>query len=85
MAWIKSWGAGRGAGGIDEELGGGRRCWWCGLRAGGRKKYWWHGCKTGVGGGPLVLVAWITNWGARGGAGGMDQELGGRKRCCGSE
>ena len=30
MLWMKSLGAGVGAGGVDEELGGERRCWWHG-------------------------------------------------------
>ena len=28
-----------------------------------------------------VLVAWMKSWGAGGGAGGMDEELGGSRRC----
>ena len=28
-----------------------------------------------------VLVAWMKSWGTGGGAGGMDEELGGRRRC----
>ena len=27
VAWMKTWEAGRGAVGMDEELGDGRRCW----------------------------------------------------------
>ena len=30
VAWMKSFGVGGGDGGMDEELQGGRRCWWHG-------------------------------------------------------
>ena len=48
VVWMNSLGAGGGAGDMDEELGGGRRCWWHGL-IGGR-------CEE-------VLVAWVKRWG----------------------
>ena len=43
MAWMKSWGAGGGAGGMDEELGAGGGAGGMDEELGGRRRRWWHG------------------------------------------
>ena len=82
MVWMKSWGAGGGAGGMDEKLGGGRRCCWHELRG-------WRWEEVLVAwvkrwGREEVLVALMKSWGAVRGAAGSDEELGGGRKCGGS-
>ena len=43
MAWMKSWGAGGGAGGMDEELGAGGAAGGMGEELRGRRRCWWYG------------------------------------------
>ena len=51
---MKSWGAGKGTGGMNEELGGRMRCWW-------------HACMAGEDGGLLPLL--VGHQGGGGGGG----------------
>ena len=43
MAWMKSWGAGGGAGGMDEELGVGGGAGGMDEELGDRRRSWCHG------------------------------------------
>ena len=43
VAWLTSWGAGGGAGGMDEELGAGGGAGGMDEELGDRRRCWWHG------------------------------------------
>ena len=58
LNWINILEVGGGAAGVDEELVGGKRCWWkryrvpeewlvVWMKLGGWRRCWWHGEKTG--------------------------------------
>ena len=73
---MKSWGAEGSPGGVDEEMGKVRRCWWRGGVDEEQEEGQGAGVVAGgmdeVGGLEEVLVAWLKNWGLREAAGGVD-------------